>query len=71
MNVETNIAKIFSKSLKKHFPRNNSFHKIFNNNAIKIIYSCMRNNSSIIASYIKSVLRPKAKQYGCNCRNKE
>ena len=26
--------------------------------------------SSIIASHNKSVLRPKAKEYGCNCRNK-
>ena len=31
----------------------------------------MRNISSIIASHNKSILRPKAKEYGCNCRNKE
>ena len=31
----------------------------------------MRNISSIIASHKKSILRPKAKEYGCNCRNKE
>ena len=31
----------------------------------------MRNISSIIASHNISVLRPKAKEYGCNCRNKE
>ena len=71
MNVETNIGKTFLKLVKKHFPCNNNFHKKFNKNAIKISYSCMRNISSIIASHNISVLRPKAKEYGCNCRNKE
>ena len=28
MNLETNIGKTFLKLVKKHFPRNNSFHKI-------------------------------------------
>ena len=71
INVETNIGKTFLKLVKKHFPRNNSFHKIFNKNTIKISYSCMRNISSIIASRNKSMLHPKAKEYGCNCRNKK
>ena len=71
MNVETNNGKTFLKLVKKHFPCNNSFHKIFNRNTIKISYSCMRNISSIIASHNKSILCPKAKEYGCNCRNKE
>ena len=71
INVETNIGKTFLKLVRKHFPRNNSFHKIFNKNTIKISYSCMRNISSIIASHNKSILCPKAKEYGCNCRNKE
>ena len=31
----------------------------------------MRNISSTIASHNKSVLRPKTKGYGCDCRNKE
>ena len=57
--------------MKKHFPRNNSFHKIFNKNTIKISYSYMRNISSIIVSHNKSILRPKATEYGCNCRNEE
>ena len=69
--METNIGKTFLKLVKKHFLRNKSFHKIFNRNTIKISYSCMRNISSIIASHNISVLRPKAKEYGCNCRNKE
>ena len=36
MNVETNIGKTFLKLVKKPFPRNNSFHKIFNKSTIKI-----------------------------------
>ena len=71
MNVETNIGKTFLKLVKKHFPRNNSFHKLFNKNTIKISYSQMRNISLVIASNNKSILRPKAKEYGCNYRNKE
>ena len=60
MNVQTNIGKRFLKLVKKHFPRNNSFHEIFNKNTIKISYSCMRNIGSIIALHNKSILRPKA-----------
>ena len=44
---------------------------VFNKNTIKISYSCMKNIKSIIASYNKSILLPKAKEDGCNCRNKE
>ena len=71
MNVETNIGKTFLKLVKKRFPRNYSFHKIFNKSIIKISYSFMRNTSLIIASINISVLRPEAKEYACNCRNKE
>ena len=60
MNVQTNIGTRFLKLVKKHFPRNNSFHEIFNENTIKISYSCMRNIGSIIALHNKSILRPKA-----------
>ena len=61
MNTETNIGKIFLKLVKKYFPCNNSFQKIFNKSTIKISYSCMRNISSIILSHNKSILPPKAK----------
>ena len=70
MNVETNIRKRFLKLVKKHFPRNN-FRNIFNKYTIKISYGCMRNISSIIASHNKSILCPKATEYGCNSRKKE
>ena len=58
MNVEINIGKTFLKLVKKHFPCNNSFHKILNKNTINISYSCMRNTSSIIVSHNKSILNP-------------
>ena len=35
MNVETNIGKTFLKLVKKDFPRDNSFHKMFNKNTIR------------------------------------
>ena len=43
----------------------------FRQNTIKISYSCMRNISSVRASHKKSILRWKAKESGCNYRNKE
>ena len=62
----------YSMNVKRNnFPRKNSFHNIFNKNTVKISYSCMRNISSIIASHNKSILRPKAEEYDCNCRNKD
>ena len=71
MKVETNIGKTFLKLVKKRFPRNYSFHKIFNKSTIKFSYSFMRNVSLILASHNISDLLPEAKEYGCNCRNKE
>ena len=71
MNVKANIGKTFLKLVKKHFPRSNSFHKIFNKNTITISYSCMRSISSIIVSHNNPSIRPKVKEYGCNCKNKE
>ena len=71
MNVESNTGKTFIKLGKKHFPRNNSFYKIFNKKTINISYSCMINISSVIASHNKSILHPTSKKHGCNYRNKK
>ena len=49
MNIKTNIGKIFLQLIKKHFPRHNNLHKIFNKNSVKVSYSCMGSVSSIIA----------------------
>ena len=46
--VKTNIGKEFFKLIRKHFPRNHSFSKMFNLNTIKISYSSMKNMKNLI-----------------------
>ena len=70
VNIKTNIGKTFFKLVKKHFPKENRFHKIFNKNSLKLSYSCMKNVSEIISSHNKSILKPSNPQFGCNCRDK-
>ena len=71
-NVKTNIGKIFSKLVKKHFPNHHRLHKIFNLNTIKLSYSCMSNKTSFIKQH-KHILSspPNSKEHSCNCRNKD
>ena len=59
VNVITNIGKIFVSLLKKHFPKMNKLHKIFNKNNIKISYSSMSNILSIIAGHNKFLRQTK------------
>ena len=54
----------------KHFPKTNKLCKIFNNNTVKISYSCMRNMGSIISAHNQRWLTPNNSSFGCNCRNK-
>ena len=70
-NIKTNIGKTFLNLIKKHFPKTNKLHKIFNKNTVKISYSCMNNISSIISGHNKNLLNPNVTQYGCNCRIRE
>ena len=53
--------------VKKHFPKTNKLHKIFNKNTVKISYSCMNSISSIILGHNKNLLNTNVTQYGCNC----
>ena len=72
-NVATPIAKQFLNLIKKHFPRNTKYHKIFNKNTIKVNYSCMPNVKSIISTHNKKILKqPKTEENPktCNCSNK-
>ena len=69
-NVKTNIDKIFSKSLHKHFLPSHSFDKIFNKKSFKISDSCMRSMSSIIPAYNCSTLNPLKRSFGCNCHSR-
>ena len=72
LSVKTNVGSIFLKLIKKHFPKGNSLNKIFNENTIKVSYSCMGNISSIISSHNKNILNPISNTvYGCNCRSQE
>ena len=41
--VSTKIGKFFLQLIKKHFPKEHKFHKIFNKNSLKLSYSCMSN----------------------------
>ena len=70
-NVKTNVGKVFLKLLKKHFPISHILHKIFNKNAVKTSYSCMKNINSVISSHNKSILNPRTTSFKCNCRKKE
>ena len=69
-NIKTNIAKHFFKLLKKHFGKNHKYHKIFNENNIKVSYSCMNNTTKIINSHNKYVASKniQANQNLRNCR---
>ena len=73
-NVKTNIGKVFLSLIKKHFPPYHRFHKIFNNNNIKISYSCMPNMKQIILNHNNNILN-NSKNHNptppCNCRKKE
>ena len=71
LSVKTNIGRTFLKLLTQNFPKSNVLHNIFNNNKVKVSYSCMSNLSSIISSHNKILLRPRITEYGCNCRTTE
>ena len=70
LNVKTNVGKIFLKLVKRHFPKENPLHKIFNKNTLKVSYSCMGNIASVLSAHNKSILYPKKSEFGCNCRSK-
>ena len=73
VNVATNIGRIFLNLIKKYFPRNHKFHKIFNKNTMKVSYSCMPNIKSSINAHNRKILQPKPLQNQittCNCNVK-
>ena len=73
-NLSTNIGKFFLNLIKKHFPREHKYHKIFNKNSVKVSYSCMPNIKSKINQHNKQIttINPDIPQQStCNCINKE
>ena len=70
LDVNTNVGRLFFKTLRKNFSKTNPLSKIFNKNTVKISYSCTRNVKSIISGHNKQILHPKPQQYGFNCKDK-
>lgn len=71
-SVETNIGKIFLNLIKKHFPKSNRLHKVFNRNTLKISYSCTPNMSNIVKQHNNKILNDNEMRTvrPCNCRDK-
>ena len=69
MNVKTNVGRTFLKLTQKKILCNNNFYRILKKNTITICHSCMR--KLMIVLHNTSILRPRAKEYVCSCRNKE
>ena len=71
-NVNTNVGKLFIKPVRKHFPKKNKYHKIFNLNTLKLIYCSSRNFVNIIKQHDSKVLSKKNDRNDpkCNCRSK-
>ena len=63
--ITSNIGRDFLNLISKHFPNNNPLAKIFNNNNVKVTYSCTNNMSQIITKHKKNCTH---QQYGTpNC----
>ena len=67
--VKTKFGKFFLQLIKKHFPKEHKFHKIFNRNALKLNYSCMPNIKTKINAHNKEILQntPPKNAKHCNC----
>jgi hypothetical protein len=72
-NVKTNVGGTFIKLIAKHFPPGHKLQKMFNNNTVKISYSCMKIIKSIITSHNSQIIKKETKETSrtCNCRTKD
>ena len=73
-NVATNIGKIFLSLLKTEFHKRHMLHKLFNNNNVKVSYSCMNNMQDAINKHNKSKITTNTDSSAtdnCNCRVKD
>ena len=69
--VRTNVGKKFLKLIKKHFTANHHFRKIFNENTVKLSYSCMPSIGSAIKRHNSKLLNPtNTDALPCNCQDK-
>ena len=70
-DVDTNIGKSFIKLVKKHFPKEHVYSKIFNSFNIKISYCCTTNMQNSIKQHNSKILKPhKEPSRYCDCRDK-
>ena len=71
-NVKTNIGRKFLTLVIKHFPRDHKYHRIFNENTIKLSYCTMDNMASMIMQHNAKVLSEPVpeKKSNCNCQAK-
>ena len=68
--VKTKIGKFFLQLIKKHFPKEHTFHKIFKRNTVKLSYSCMPNIKTKINAHNRYILWNTPSKH-CNCQQKE
>lgn len=71
--VTTDLGHKFLLLIRKCFPNNHKFNKIFNKNTIKLSYSCTPNIGAIISSHNKKLLSKQESNQQCrkcNCRDK-
>ena len=64
--VSTKFGDYFLNLLDKHFPKNHTFHSIFNRNNVKVSYSCTENIKSIISDHNKTILNKSETLYKKN-----
>ena len=71
--MKTNIGKMFIKLVRKHFPKNNKYDKIFKLNTLKLSYCCTTNVGNIIKQHSSKVLSKTNDNNNrkCNCRSKQ
>ena len=68
LSIKTDIGKEFFKLIRKHFPRNHSFRKIFNLNTIRISFSLMKTMKNLIKQHDARVLKNEehSEKISCN-----
>ena len=57
--------------INKHFSPHHKLHKLFNQNKVKISYSCLPNIKSVISAHNRNILHPSPTiaRRTCNCIN--
>ena len=69
-SVSTNVARTFLNIVRKHFPTNTRFSKLYNKNNVKASYSCMPNIARVIKSHNSKILNgaDQAIPPSCSCQ---